>query len=605
MCIQGVFFSFVLNGIIGQYLAIFHLFSLQLFILIFVLLLLVLHREAVDILRCCAAIPSFLKNIFYGGEYLLLVMWSIFVIGVIINLLWTMVPSALIDVWVHHIPIAKSIVNNGGFVYPSIDGRLGYFFGNMPSFVELLYAEGFVFTTNVNVANVIHFVIFVSFLITIASMLRGRNAMVPALLTGMLFLPQFNMYCLTPMTDTARATFETAALIFLVVYFRNGMKYYLLFAALVAGAGVASKYFGMVTLFICGILFLMEGGLSKKLLKDIMIFSAGVVLVAGFWYVKNAILYDGNPVYPFYFAHPGISDSEIANLNYHHKNTFYPIELSQYSRGIISIDGWVNLVYVIVRYVLPPMYVLPALLIIVCIGAIREKAKKDNWYWLLFLSGVVYLAVWYFMIFITARYAISALMMIIVASVFYIDSISDDLLRRRVGFPCERLLSRICWKKFMVVPVAVFLVVSMVKASRFDLNLFKAYAGSGDLSRILERRFIYYNTYLYISKNKLKRVYKPLVGHSKFFFEALDISVQKDTFVPDIKITSDLDDPVRTLKASGIQYFIVNHNFTPPLFGISPYQERKIIIHKFLKKLARSSEVVFKDRGVSLYKAGY
>jgi len=50
---------------------------------------------------------------------------------------------------------------------------------------------------------------------------------------------------------------------------------------------------------------------------------AAFLSLAGYWYVKNLIVL-GNPIYPFIFGHPGLSDQWMANYRLELGRAFDP-----------------------------------------------------------------------------------------------------------------------------------------------------------------------------------------------------------------------------------------------------------------------------------------
>jgi hypothetical protein len=211
-------------------------------------------------------------------------------------------PEAQIVVATHHLPL-----------------QLGphYFYGNIPKLFEVLFAEGIALDGN-TLPHLLHASIFIAFICTMYVVVRGlydpRTAILAAALTAT--LPDATALAQTMYIDTGTTSFECAALLFTLAWMVDRRPRQLAAAALLAGFALSGKYTSAATVVFAGALL----GIAFLAAKDrariawVVGAAAAVVLaVCGYWYVKNAVRY-GNPLYPLYFGHRGVSDEEYTSL---------------------------------------------------------------------------------------------------------------------------------------------------------------------------------------------------------------------------------------------------------------------------------------------------
>lgn len=595
---HGFFLSFIINGIIGQYLAIFHIFHYLTLIFVFALSVIVFRREAFEVIRFISALPSGFIGLISQGKILEFLSWALFLLLSFLFLLRVQVPSLNADVWVHHIPIAESFLANNGFVYPVIPHP---FYGNMPSFVELLFAEGLAFVSNYSIANLIHFAIFWSFLLFLASCSRKGKALALVLLSWIL-IDNFFSDSVTAMTDVARSVFDAASIIFLLLYLKERSSYYLIGSALLLGSGLASKYLGLLALFFCGLILVSEFRLTASFLRKAALYSLGILIVCGFWYGKSAVSY-GNPIYPYFFGHPGISDQWMADLKEDQGKAFQP-EYRSFSRNIRSTEGWKD--FPKATYM---MFFNPANLpfIAACIAAALVLVRGP----LMMLApiSVAYLALWYFFVFHHARYGLAGYLLFVTAFYFSAVSLAERFLdsgmfkRFRTFFAGRRISPEPFFMLFIMV-AAIYFLDGRRSLSLFyknNMTLLKSYASRESFEEYVSGVFPYYRIYGTISEKNLKNVLNPLDSGVHLAKYIISGGVPEDTFLPWNRLCESVDELDSFLKENGVEYYV-------KLKGLPPVALERLgdghaeLAFKVFEKLGPSSELMYSDESGDLYR---
>src|SRR5262249_49343637 len=154
-------------------------------------------------------------------------------IGLLID---AQLPSANIDVWNHNFPLAQSLVDHSGFVFPQIPDPL---YGSYPLFFYMLFAEGLLFVNNVIAAKVMNTLIYLSFLLSLVFCARRARALATVTVT-ILFInnPFFSNGASDAMTDVPRVCFSVLALVFAYRFLRDRRIYFMFAAGLLAGGAV-------------------------------------------------------------------------------------------------------------------------------------------------------------------------------------------------------------------------------------------------------------------------------------------------------------------------------------------------------------------------------
>jgi len=607
----GFILGIVINNILGQYLAIFHLFRFWVFILIFVVSLLALRREALATLRYMISIPQHYWHLLKNGYILQAVFWGCFLLFIIINFFRVQIPSTSIDIYSFHLPIAKSIIKNAGFIYPGLISH--NFYGSQPAFIDLLFAQGLALNSTYEMVSAMHYTVFVAFLISLLSF-APKNRWIALLTIMFIFnVPSFLSTALTGLNDAARACFAVLGVVFLARYFQKRVIHFLVFSGLLVGAALASKYveISLLSLTVAAWLFCLVTGRDN--LKRLTLYFSLVFLVAGFWYIKNLVVW-GNPLYPFVFGHPGLSDAWMAETLGDLKVAFHP-EYRHYSRDIFSLTGWLDCLKAICRIFLPGMqsfklsfFAYATFLSILAVNTItRPKYKKlavlagltyllgiilipsvspfnpasfmviilivclflgDNETTLVTAATLAYLAGYYFFVFHDPRYGITGHLLLYTA--FYlalmtvIDNIEQTSLYANGMARLQALGPRRARAGVFLLSIYLALFLCRVLAinpagslKNDNREVVVATFTKGGIQNYLSNLYPFYGLYSFVVQNKLRRVLNPLDNGATFYVRYL-IPGNKpdDTFLPYTVMPPSLEALDDFLKEHHIEYFV-------------------------------------------------
>jgi hypothetical protein len=313
LVVYGLLPGLTIVNTVGTILALCGLFRLSVFIAVLVALTVWRWRDAaatIAALRelCCAPWQSLAR-----GNLLILVAIGIFLAAGFGLLVEAQLPSGNIDVWNHNLPLAQSIVRHSGFLLPQIPHP---FYGTYPIFFHMFFAEGLLFVDNVIAAKVINALIYLGFLLSLVFCARRARAVATVVVFVLIINDSFfSNGASDVMTDVPRVAFSVLALTFAYLYLRDRQLYFLFAAGLLAGGAVAGKYTELLIPVLIAVTLLPKlVTRSKEGWIAAVVFFIAFLPVACYPYLRNWILLS-NPIYPFLFAHAGLSDQYMADLN--------------------------------------------------------------------------------------------------------------------------------------------------------------------------------------------------------------------------------------------------------------------------------------------------
>ena len=206
----------------------------------------------------------------------------------------------------YHFPEAATIVATH-----HVDLRFGghFFYGNIPKTMEVLYAEGLILSGPA-LAHALHFSYLLAFLLVVYGVLSevyGARAGVWGVCAILLY-DDLTWNMTSGFVDGAAFAMEISGLLLTLLYLTKRKDTIpLVLAGAAFGIGASIKYSVFVTAAFAGILLLPT---IKRVWQYLLLPGA---IMGGFWYVKNMLLF-GNPFYPLYFGHPGVTDAEYRGL---------------------------------------------------------------------------------------------------------------------------------------------------------------------------------------------------------------------------------------------------------------------------------------------------
>lgn len=115
------------------------------------------------------------------------------------------------------------------------------------------------------------------------------------------FIPIVIIQSTTLYIDLATSSIFLATIFFLLRYFDDNDRIYLFALSCSAGIYLGTKFSALFVLAILALIFIavaiMKKISFKRILIDLSILLAGLILISGYWYIKNAAKYH-NPIYP-------------------------------------------------------------------------------------------------------------------------------------------------------------------------------------------------------------------------------------------------------------------------------------------------------------------
>ena len=651
----GLFLGILINCILAQYLAICHLFRFWVFILIFISSLLILRREALATLRYLISLPHRFWQLIKDGYFLEAVFWGCFLSFVIINFFRVQIPSTYIDVYSFHLPIVESIVENAGFTYPGLIKH--NFYGSQPGFIDLLFAQGLALQSNYDMVRAMHYTVFVSFLVSLLAFAQ-KNRWIALLTLLLIFnVPSFLSIALSGLNDTARACFAVLGVVFLARYFQQRRTYFLVFSGLLLGAALASKYLeiALLSLIVAAWLFCVVTGRDR--LRRMALYFALVFVVAGFWYLKNLVVW-GNPLYPFVFGHPGLSDAWMAELLNDQKVPFHP-EYRHYSRAIFSLNGWLDCLKATGRIFLPGMQSFSVsflayvtfLSVLTVNTIVKPKYKNlailaglvyllgiifihplnpfnpasfiiiiliicpflgDNETALITAAALAYLAGHYFFFFHDPRYGITGHLLLYTAFYLALMTVMENLQHTSLYTNGMARLEALGPRRgnialmFLSIYLAVFLcrVLALNPAGSLrssNREVVRATFTKGGLPELLSNQYPFYGLYNFVVQHKLRRVLNPLDNGAPLYVRYLIPGPKPhDTFLPYTLMPPSLEALDDFLQEHQIEYF-VNIDLHSQV-AIDRLGHGQMVNRMYEKLIPRSTRIYADKHGYELFR---
>jgi hypothetical protein len=512
-------------------------------------------------------------------------------------------PAANVDVWVYHLPLAQSFADHAGFVYPQIDNM---FYGSQPMALEMLHGAGMVFYRHFAVASAINLTIYMSMLLLALSFAaRGRGLLF--LLLCYLFVAHLDFYgAATPMIDTPRASLSIAAFLFAYRYARDFRRMDLILAALMAGFAAAAKATELVTmLVICATLtpLIWRRGSWRDLIPAAALFTA----ISSFWYIKNLVLY-GNPIYPFLFAHPGLSDAYVSDLMLEMTRPFDPADRI-YSTNLLTLQGWHDFATVI-RSKFP--WLLQSAVITLLGFALPSRRR-----WMLPLWTVLLFLFWYARMFNHVRWAGTAVLLLSVNAFLVTSYIVNCLLRAwGEGFPARpgaSLIAPAAARRLRIAASAALIVGLLFAVIRIgegrgnsftppwmDHNLLVALTQTGDPEGYLSETREEFQLYRYIGRHDLARVFQPYDNGGTLYASAYNDGQPNRWLVHFTTMPGNLAQADAFIARQHIRYFI--HKPLDPTAVERLGPAHVALADQIVARLKPQSRLLLRDRfGEELY----
>jgi hypothetical protein len=236
---------------------------------------------------------------------------AVLVAVVVLGAHWlaALAPSVAYDELAYHLPEARMLAETHALHLTLASNRTGTgLYGNLPTLAETLYGVALTLR-GAALVHVLHLSVLAAFVLLAAGvtrMLWGTRAAALAVI-GISLYPELIGNAITGYIDAAGTAFEVGGVLLLVLWAVRGERGDAAAGALLLGFAAGVKYTSLPTLSVAVALVAVLSFRQRILRLPLTL--AGIVLVAcGYWYGKNLVRF-GNPLYPFAFGHPGITDA--------------------------------------------------------------------------------------------------------------------------------------------------------------------------------------------------------------------------------------------------------------------------------------------------------
>jgi hypothetical protein len=604
----GLFVSIIINGTVGTYLSIINIFNLQICAAVFFVVMFLLRQDLLATRTTTfQIIEEYINNIRHLKPMTVTVTCLFTALLVILSVL-CLIPTQNPDTWAFHLPIAQSFINNLGFVYPAIDG-LSLHYSNQPAFVQLLFAQFLEITPHFALAAFVSVLIYLLMFVVLANVWENFGLALGLLLVSVAFSLSFATQVPIPLTDMSRSCFSILGLTFLAVYLDRRIPYYAGLASICIGAAIATKYTELTTLTILALTLMPE---LKTTSGRRLILKCGVIIfvIASFWYIKNLILFK-NPIYPFIFGHPGLSDEWMAGYLKEMTTAFDPI-YRHFNRNLLTIEGWRDFLLVTWTWFFQDNFVAVSFLILSLVGAILFPRKIIY----MFGCSIFLFIFWYVVMFNHIRWAKPATLLLFVTGCFTLLSFYEKYnVHLKYKLQLLTLLTRFkAYIFFIMALVGCFIALAVQNnaatnasasvSKRWNVGaateIFFAAFSERARDNYLSRKREGYAIYRYIAQNDLANVFQPFHILYTLYAKVYNNRFESTWFV--LEAPSDPVDIEGFIERNKIEYFVVQ----PPLSELvvellgPEYVKTAYLI---LEKLMNGAELVLEDGlGSRLYK---
>lgn len=479
-------------------------------------------------------------------------------------------PAGSADAWAFQIPLAQSIVSHGGFVTPQIGSN---FYGNIPLFFNVLFACTLLFVDHWLAAGLLNAAIFLGFLLLLTSCAhRWRAAGLLLVFFLIAFQPFFTPGAAVPLTDLPRSCFSVAAVLYLWRYLESSRPSEIVSSALVLGGAVGGKYTELQMVGLIGLALLpsiYRGKLSFSLFLTCL---AAFLSLAGYWYAKNLIVL-GNPIYPFLFGHPGLSDQWMADYTLELGRAFDPAN-RVFVTDLTTRRGWHDFFFIMHDWFLDRRrYAIVALALI--IGGLIASAKRIC---VLVAMTAAMFIIWYAVMFNHIRWATPAYLLYFstafIGASLIVEKVTASRAAQPGGFIFEKLAlvrvgrSAVNGHLFALAVVFVAVAVFCLPAVRFihhperqpyswmEAGVMDVLIGRQKLDDFLGARREGYTVYRYVAANDLRTVFQPFDTGSTLYAAAYTRGVEKGWLLPPYVFPESENDVDAFIERNHIRYFI-------------------------------------------------
>jgi len=609
LLMHGLLASVIINGTLGTYLAMLHLFYPAAFIMVLVGCMLWLRDDTRATFQAArTAITDLARQVRGLRPLPILALCGCLFLGAAL-LVMGRIPTANIDAWVFQLPLAFSVLEHHGFVHPLIGHP---FYSHQPLFVNVLFAQALAIEPHFVAAAAVNVLIYLFTLVSLAALCRQRSLA----LVLLLLLIGANSFLATgvpvPLTDMPRSCLSVLGLTCAATYASRRVPYHAALAAMCIGAAIATKFTELVSLLLFGALLLPA--LRHRAGQLLVLKCAAIVtVIASYWYLKNLILM-GNPLYPFLFGHPGLSDAWMADYMVEMKQAFDPA-LRNLNHDLLSVQGWRDFFTVLWSSFFENRRVaVGALLLGVCVSMVAPRRMLP----LLGITAFLF-ALWYVVMFNHIRWAIPAFMMLHVMGIYAFLYLLDRFASLRHLPPGLQALLRRRSASYAI-GAAALLAACIILVRYTPSRIAESVIARLNLNQIIEPVFDAlrpggidqylaatrdgYSLYRLVTQQNLQRVFQPFDNGVKLYAGAYNGGRPGDWFVDITEVPASLDDLAAYIAQHRITYFITRPDLKAvEIERLGPAKLQ--VAARVIEALKPGSQLLLEDAsGWRLYRAG-
>jgi 4-amino-4-deoxy-L-arabinose transferase-like glycosyltransferase len=306
--IESIVFSFALGmGFISFLvfiLGLCHILFLKWVMLILILATLVSLRSAYSFVKSNLLLPYDFK--FMYSSNLRIFLTVLVSLSLLLTLIGAVAPAKGNDAMVYHLSDAKYFAQHHLVTYiPYTSNSI------WPYFMQMLFALAFLFD-NPLLAKLFHYAMALFGGLAVYSFgRRFINKEVAILAAAIFYLtPGVFTQATYAYIDIGWAFYGFLGFYAILLRDSSSERRLLIFAGVMCGIAADTKYIGLITPVVIGLVLIIKGFLYRENYKDLtksfMLFTITVIVVIFPYYIRP-YLYTGNPLYPFYVKYIGES----------------------------------------------------------------------------------------------------------------------------------------------------------------------------------------------------------------------------------------------------------------------------------------------------------
>jgi hypothetical protein len=239
-----------------------------------------------------------------GGSLVVLASTAVALVAGGASWLAALAPPEATDELAYHLPEARTLADTHSLHLMLGADRI---YGNLPTLAETLYGEALTIHGTALV-HALHLSLLVSFALLAAGVVRtlwGSRAAALAV-AGIALYPEFTQNAVTGYVDAGASAFEAGSVLLFALWAVRRAPGDAVAGALLLGFALGVKYTALPTAALATVL-VAALVLRERRWRFAAALGGTALTACGYWYAKNLVRF-GNPVFPFAFGHPGVTD---------------------------------------------------------------------------------------------------------------------------------------------------------------------------------------------------------------------------------------------------------------------------------------------------------